>query len=79
VRRTTILCGPRDGTVSIVTAVVAILDKFRNHTGAPLKARTDLEPSLPDLKINITDVMYAIEAFTGEGYPFEPIGDPCGG
>ena len=47
--------------------------------GAPLKARTDLELSLPDLKINIADVTYAIEAFTGEGYPFEPIGDPCGG
>ncbi len=47
--------------------------------GAPLKARTDLEPSLLDLKINITDVTYAIEAFIGEGYPFEPVGERVGG
>jgi hypothetical protein len=56
-----------------------ILDKFTNLTGAPLKARTDLEPSLTDLKINITDVTSAIDAFTGDGYPFEPMGEPWGG
>ncbi len=77
-------CGPPDGTVG----VVAILDKFRNLTGAPLKARTDLEPNLSDLKISITDVTYVVGAFTGEGYafeafagevyPFERAGDPCG-
>jgi hypothetical protein len=74
VRRTTIPCIPPDGSVSLVTDVVATLNKFRNLTGAPLK-----EPSLLDLKINITDVTHAVGAFTGEGYPVEPIGDPCGG
>jgi hypothetical protein len=63
----------------VVTDVVVILDKFKNLVGAPLKARADLEPSLPDLEINITDAVYAIEAFTGEEYPFGPVGDPCGG
>ncbi len=72
-------CDRPNGSVGVVTDVVAILGKFKNLVGAPLKARTDLEPSLPDLKINITDVTYAIEAFTGEGYAFEPIEDPCEG
>lgn len=57
----------------VITDVVATFDKFTNLMGAPLKARTDLEPSLPDLKIKITDAVYAIEAFTGGGYPFEGI------
>lgn len=76
-RRTTIHCIPPDGSVSFVTVVVAIIDKFRNLVRAPLKARTDLGPSFSDLKINITDVTYSIEAFTGEAYPFEPAGNPC--
>ncbi len=77
VRRTTTPCGPPAGTIRVVTDVVTTLDEFRNLLGAPLKARTDLEPSLPDLKINITDVTYAIEAFTGGRIPSAVRIVPC--
>ncbi len=70
-------CGPPDGTVGIPTDVTAVLDKFKNLRGAPIKARCDIEPSEPDLVINVPDVMYALDAFRGFGYPFEPGPDPC--
>ncbi|UCC30163.1 MAG: right-handed parallel beta-helix repeat-containing protein [Phycisphaerales bacterium] len=72
---TTTPCGPPDGVVGIATDVTAVLDKFKNLPGAPSKARCDLEPSSPDLLINITDVSRALDAFRGFGYPFEP--DPA--
>ncbi len=70
--------GP-DGTVSVPSDVVAILDKFTNRSGAPLKSRADIEPSVPDLKINITDVTRALDAFSGAEYPFTspPAEPPC--
>ncbi|UCC30860.1 MAG: DUF4215 domain-containing protein [Phycisphaerales bacterium] len=63
-------CGPPDGVVGIPTDVSAVLDKFRNLAGAPTKARTDLEPSAPDLLVNIADVTCVLDAFRGFDYPF---------
>ena len=66
-------------TAGVITDLAVISDKFRSFTGASLEARTDLAPSPLDLKIKTTSVRRAVEALTGEGYPFEPIGDPCAG
>ena len=70
-------CGPPDGTVGIATDVTALLDKFKNLTGAPIKARCDLEPSEPDMLINITDVTYGLDAFRGFGYPSAVVPETC--
>ncbi len=72
-------CGPPDGSVDVVTDVTAVLDKFRNLVGAPIKAKCDLEPDRPDLIINIADVTYILDAFRGFEYPFEGprANDPC--
>lgn len=70
---------PADGRVDIAIDVVSILDGFANSPGAPAKARTDLEPSTPDRKINITDLVVALDAFSGQPYPFAPGPAPCGG
>lgn len=62
-------CEPPDGTVDVTTDVTAILNKFTNLTGAPIKARADLEPDLLDHLINISDVTRAMDAFRGRPYP----------
>ncbi len=66
-----------DGRVDVAFDVVAILDGFANRPGAPMKPRTDLEPAVPDQKINITDVVSALDAFSGQGYPFVSPDTPC--
>ncbi|UCC32271.1 MAG: hypothetical protein JSU86_08300, partial [Phycisphaerales bacterium] len=63
-------CGPPDGVVNITTDVTAALDKFRNLPGTPMKARCDVEPDEPDLLVNISDVMFILDAFRGFDYPF---------
>jgi hypothetical protein len=75
------ICGPYDPgsdvwtepdtSVDIVYDVTACVDKFRNVFGAPLKPRADVDPNVPDGKINITsDVTRVLDAFTGDPYPF---------
>ena len=81
---TTNPCCPPDGVVNVTTDVTAILDKFRNLPGAPIKARCDLAGVPPndgvlDFKIAILDVMWCLDAFIGSEYPFAPSADPCGG
>ncbi len=51
-RRTTIPCGPPDGTVGIVTDVVAILDKFTNLTRCATEgtSRSPAEPSRSEVQ-----------------------------
>lgn len=69
-------CTPPEGVVGIVD-VVAILDKFRNAVGAPMKVRADLHPETPDRLITISDVTSALDAFRAAAYPFTPGPDPC--
>ncbi len=66
-----------DETVGVTSDVVAILDKFRNTGSAPMKARADIEPGVPDLKINITDVTSALDAFSGRAFPFITVPVSC--
>ena len=75
---TTTPCGPPDGGVDIVTDVTSVLDKFKNLANAPAKTRADVEPSLADLLINISDVTFVLNAFGGSAFPFAPvIQTPC--
>ena len=63
-------CTVPDGGLADMTDILAILDKFSGVAGAIRKARADLEPSLLDFKINVTDVLQASRAFSGLAYPF---------
>ena len=66
-------CVPPDNRVDITTDVTAVLSKFA-------KARSDNEPSKIDFHINMVDVVFVLDAFSGESYPFEPPGPaPCTG
>jgi hypothetical protein len=75
---TTSPCGPPDDRIDVVTDVAALVDKFRNLDGAPIKARADLEPGVPDCMVNISDASVAVDAFRGFAYPFAPGPSPCG-
>ena len=67
-----------NGVVDVTADVIAIIDKFAGRVGAPIKARADLEPAIPDQTINITDTVSALNAFRGQPYPFTPGPPPCG-
>ena len=69
-------CGPANGRVDVVGDAIAVLNKFQNLSGAPIKSRSDLEPAVPDGKINITDLLQLIGAF--QGFPYALAGPtPC--
>jgi hypothetical protein len=77
---TTDPCGAPDGLVNMTTDVTSLLDKFRNLSGAPIKARCDLAGLPPtdgelNLTIEILDVTHCLTAFVGGQYSFETI-DP---
>jgi choice-of-anchor B domain-containing protein len=74
-------CTGLDGIVNVTTDVTAVLDKFRNLSGAPIKARCDIggiPPSdqIVNRTVEITDVMLVLNAFVGLDYEF-PVADPC--
>ncbi|MCH7591974.1 MAG: hypothetical protein IH989_04220 [Planctomycetes bacterium] len=60
---------PDNGQTAIADAL-AILAKFLGATGAIRKMRADIEPSLLDFKMNVTDVLQSLRAFVGLSYPF---------
>ena len=61
-------CGPPNGSVDIVTDVVAVLRKFSNLPGAPIKARCDLVPATPNHVVDFSDVLSAVFGFQGLTY-----------
>ena len=68
--------GPPDGAV-VIADVLSVIAGFGSAPGAPLKARTDLEPGTVDRLINISDVLVDLAAFSGVPFPFAaPIGPP---
>ena len=69
-------CPPPDASVDITTDVTSILSKFRN-VGGPTKSRADLEPALPDGLVNISDVTFCLNAFSGDGFAFAADANPC--
>ena len=67
-------CGPSDGDVTIVDCK-AVIDRFVNAPCAPIKARVDLEPAMPDRQINITDALACLQGFQGVPYDLSvPVG-----
>jgi hypothetical protein len=66
---TTVPCGAPDGIVNITADVTAVLDKFKNLPNCVIKSRADLEPSVPDWLVNITDVTYCLDCFLGATFP----------
>jgi hypothetical protein len=66
------ICGPPNGTVDIVADTISILRKFQNLDCAPIKARVDLEPEVPDRKVGILEVLLDLGAFANDPYPFGP-------
>jgi hypothetical protein len=64
--------------VDVTTDVTAALDKFKNIETAASTARADVEPSIPDQKVNISDVSCVVDAFGGGSYAFVPsTTNPC--
>ena len=76
-------CGPQgappDLSVDITLDVTQILDKFKNLEGAISILRADLEPKDVDFVINISDVTFDLNAFSGSAYPFVPSGQQTKG
>ena len=74
-------CGPPDGVVNVTADVVAILDKFKGLPGAPIKARMDLYPAVPNGIVNFDDIVGALDAFKGHAYPppYFDFPSPCPG
>jgi hypothetical protein len=56
--------------------ISAVVDKFKNLPGAPIKARVDIAPQLPDRVIDFVDISTLVDAFRGIPYPFD-LPDPC--
>ena len=49
-----------------------MLAGFSNLPGNIAKLRGDIEPCVLDLKINMPDVLHALDGFRGLSYPFVP-------
>jgi hypothetical protein len=52
--------------------VAAVVDKFTGVASAPIKARCQMRPNVPDPNsaINIVDVAHAVDAFQNFAYPY---------
>ncbi len=71
-----------DGSVDIPTDILSMIAGFSNTPGNPTKLRADIEPCVLDFKINIIDIVLALDGFRGLPYPFAPgqgdcPSDPC--
>ena len=66
-----------DSSVDVATDVVAQLEGFAGTAPGVSKNRLDVEPALLDFKINITDIVTTLDAFSGGGYPLVASIDPC--
>jgi len=67
---------PATSTQPDFTDVSALVDKFKNTVGAPIMARADVYPSLPDQIVDFSDISAGVDAFKGLAYPF-PGPTPC--
>jgi hypothetical protein len=62
--------GEPDGRVDFIPDVISVSDKFSNVNCPVPKGRADLQPTVPDLLINSSDVLACLDAFSGVPYPF---------
>jgi hypothetical protein len=63
-------CTGPDGRVDFVD-ITAVVDKFKNSPGAPIKARADVSPDPPEGIIDFIDLSWVVGAFRGESYPYD--------
>jgi hypothetical protein len=69
-------CTPPDGLADFGD-ISALVDKFKNVEGAPIKARADLSADVPNSKIDFMDISDCVDAFQGDPYAFDgPSGCP---
>jgi hypothetical protein len=47
-----------------------LVEKFKNAPGAPIKARTDVAPEIPDSRVDYVDIAWVVDAFQGSAFPF---------
>jgi hypothetical protein len=49
-----------------------VVDKFKGLPAAPIKARCQMHPNVPDpnAAINIVDVAHVVDAFKNFAYPY---------
>ena len=72
----TVLWTAPDGRTQVIPDLVAVIDSFGSRPGAPMKALADLEPQIPDQKINISDLVQVLDGIRGLRYPFDAP-EPC--
>jgi hypothetical protein len=63
-------CTAPQGVVDFVD-ISALVDKFKNSTGAPSKARGDLTSDALDKLVDFVDIAGEVDAFRGLPYPFD--------
>lgn len=75
-----------DGSIEVTADVLAVLAKFGNSAGAPIKVRAEIVgtgPTGPQANltgtIDISDVLAVLGAFSGGSYPFAPPTSGSGG
>lgn len=63
---------PSPTTQPDIGDISALVNKFRSALGAPIKARTKLQPAIPDMStdVDFRDIAMCVDAFRGLGYPF---------
>ncbi len=56
--------------------IAQLVNKFKNIVGAPVHARTQLQPNLPELNasVNALDIVASVDAVKGFAYPYS---GPC--
>lgn len=63
-------CTPPNGRIDFVD-ISAVVEKFRNLPGAPIKARADLAGNVPDRVIDFLDISETVDAFRALPYNFD--------
>jgi len=53
-----------------IADVAAMVDKFRGLAAAIPVARADVNPAIPDRRVDIADVAADVDAFKGKAYPY---------
>ena len=58
--------------------VSAVIDKWQNtNAAAPITARADLDPQIPNRGLNFFDVSVVIDAWKSLAYPYHPLVRTC--
>lgn len=56
--------------------IAACVDKFRGLPSAPITARADINPAIPNAQVQIPDIASVVDAFKAFAYPFTGTSGP---